>query len=119
MSSSATRTVLSEPSELAVKDSFGRIPMRVYGAWDSCWSVETRGFSRASCRAWTDRSFWATPPRDRVRPCSFSDVDNCGNVDMRREHLGLDKTKGEQHYARNLRSEERRVGKERRSRWWQ
>ena len=37
-----------------------------------------------------------------MRPYTFLDVDNCGNVDMRREHLGLDKTQGEQHYARNL-----------------
>src|SRR2546425_8555378 len=76
--------------------------MRAYGAWDSCGPVETRGFSRASCRASTDRSFWATPPRDRVRPCSFLDVDKCGNVDMRRGHIGLDKRRGERDYPRTL-----------------
>src|SRR6266702_2201820 len=38
--------------------------MRVNGACDSCWPLETRGLNRASCRASTDRSFWATlPPR--------------------------------------------------------
>src|SRR3989475_9977228 len=64
--------------------------MRVSGARDSCRHVKIRGFNRASCRASPDRSFWAMLPRDRMRPCTFLDVDNCGDVDMRRGHMGLD-----------------------------
>src|SRR6266581_2239418 len=76
--------------------------MRAYGAWDSRRPVETRGFNRASCRASTDRSFWATLPRGRMRPSTFVDVDNCGNVDMRCRHMGLDKPRGERDDPRTL-----------------
>jgi len=37
-----------------------------------------------------------------MRPCIFLDVDNCGNVDMRRRHMGLDKAGGEREYPRTL-----------------
>src|SRR5438034_11274753 len=29
-----------------------------------------------------------------MRPCTFLDVGNCGDVDMRYRHMGLDKTRG-------------------------
>ena len=37
-----------------------------------------------------------------MKPCIFLDVDNCGNVDMRGRHMGLDKAGGEREYPRTL-----------------
>src|SRR2546421_10123489 len=76
--------------------------MRVSGARDSCRHVKIRGFNRASWRASPDRSLWAMLSRDRMRPCTFLGVDNCGDVDIRPGHMGLDKTRGERHDPRTL-----------------
>lgn len=38
-------------------------------------------FSTAAHGGWTDRRFCEVRPRDRIRPCTFRDVDNCGDVE--------------------------------------
>jgi len=71
--------------------------MRVYSVLDSYWPVETRELGQTSHRTAPAQSFWAAPPRDRIPPSTFLEVDNCGYVDMRRGHMGPDKTRAQTH----------------------